>query len=239
MEGHHGFDTTNPHHLFFRDLLFPHVQHPSTLFTLRRMCRYWRDMLMQPRYWAPHVARVCARLPSLRYTFERSSAPAWRVYAMLMAQPTEQQQLQWAGVVEAMITAAHRYPERIERVRLRAMGAFDGAEVVYKCGLHIFISNVDVDHRLAGMIGPPATGKRLCIEKSRAMYRMQTWRPLFDAVCTCPNHALVKRMPRQCYPDALTGPFRCIVRNETPGYAGDQLGGFKSADRGSYAFFED
>lgn len=231
------FPQLAPNDYFFVHLLFPAIDYPQDLLALRRVCRTWRDVIVSPRYWTKHVARVCARLPSLSYTFARSSAPAWQVYAMLLAQSPYgisggRGRPLWAGVQEAMIVAAHRYPERIARV--------EGSETVYyKCGMRVILRLEIVAPHGDDAIKLGTKRARDIKHLQHFMYKTIAWRPLNVPPCDCPHHAHDKRKQRYSYPDTMLGPFRSIVRNKRPAYPQDGNGFVKGPENGSFIYFED
>ena len=153
-------------HYFFKHLLFHAVDGPELLLSLRRVCRAWRALLSDnDDYWTRHRLRLCAQLPPLRDTFARSTAPTWRVFAMLLAMGAPRQRncrrrfdVFWRGVLEAIVLGAHRHPQRVQRVecarscRMRDT-EFQAITVHYVCGARVRVMGARDSGRQARIIG--------------------------------------------------------------------------------------
>jgi hypothetical protein len=239
----------HPSHYFFKDLLF-HVLDPAPLLTLRLVCKTWKAAVENDIYWVRHRNRLVQRLPSLNRTFSGSEAPLWRIYTMLMCMGTMRQRRRkergmpfWAGVLDAIVAAAHRNTPasciRVQYVKSAATmpagmrdSEMPAMNISYtnrpnqRITLRYSPTTLAALNNLRTAYGQPTSGTGTSLLTALATLDAET-----GETADCVTH-----WSNWC---ALYGPFMALVRNRTPYYARDEHGFTKSPTSGSFLFFED
>lgn len=223
-------DGLSQNHFFFKNLLF-HVLNPAPLLRMRLVCKDWARLVEDDIYWIRHRQRLIARLPSLKPTFECSSAPMWRVFAMLLAMGTQRQRnckdkrrCFWVGVVESIVFAAHgrNVPLCVNVALVRRMrdDEFPSMVIWYSNARHVYLETSTMNFNQTTQT----------IRKSYAKKRRREM--CLKAMRTGVGVRLVDW-------NALYGPFMAIVRNHIPCYAVDAHCLIKMPGGGNYLFFEE